>query len=64
MNQAAQKKFPTRTDGDAAVISAASKYHLPDNFQTCTVEVQGRGDGAESGWAEAGIRGGVSPGVR
>jgi hypothetical protein len=49
MNQAARKDFLTRKNDRPAVISAENRYYVPDSFRKCTVEVQGRRDGAGSG---------------
>jgi hypothetical protein len=48
-NQTAQDSLLSRTDGKPALISAKPTYHVPESFRTCTVEVQGGGDGAGSG---------------
>ncbi|SRR6266852_4285831 len=48
-DQPAQKDFLTRKNGNPVVIKAQNKYHVPESFKKCTVEVQGRGDGAGSG---------------
>ena len=49
MNQSARNDLLARQDGKPPTISVASTYRLPDNFQTCTLEVQCFGDGVGSG---------------